>query len=100
MGLKQFQKRVYQNKVAKGFNVTDVHKEFCLLYGEVAEAQDAYLKKKDNVGEELADVALYLFGLAEILGVDLEQELVSKMNINESRKYTQKDGIALRVEEP
>lgn len=32
--LKQIQKDVYQNKLDKGFNVTDINKEFCLTYGE------------------------------------------------------------------
>ena len=36
--LKKLQKEIYQNKVDKGFNITDVNKEFCLTYGEVAEA--------------------------------------------------------------
>lgn len=35
MYLKKLQKEIYQNKVDKGFNTTDVNKEFCLLYGEV-----------------------------------------------------------------
>ena len=56
--MKQIQKDIWQNKVNKGFNTTDVNKEFCLLYGEVAEAHDAYRKKKDDLGEELADVAI------------------------------------------
>lgn len=38
MGLKELQKKIYQNKVNKGFNTTDIPKEFCLLYGEVGEA--------------------------------------------------------------
>ena len=29
--LKQIQKDVYQNKLDKGFNVTDINKEFCLM---------------------------------------------------------------------
>ena len=58
--LKNLQKEIYQNKVDKGFNVTDVNKEFCLTYGEVAEAYEAWRKKKDDLGEELADVAIYL----------------------------------------
>ncbi len=58
--LKKLQKEIYQNKVDKGFNVTDVNKEFCLTYGEVAEAYEAWRKKKDDLGEELADVAIYL----------------------------------------
>ena len=31
MDLSQMQKAVYENKVEKGFNVTDVLQEFCLL---------------------------------------------------------------------
>jgi len=38
MDLREAQKAVYKNKLDKGFNVTDVNKEFCSLYGEVAEA--------------------------------------------------------------
>lgn len=41
MDLRQMQKAVYQNKLDKGFNTTDVNKEFCFLYGEIAEAYDA-----------------------------------------------------------
>ena len=76
--LKKLQKEIYQNKVDKGFNVTDVNKEFCLTYGEVAEAYEAWRKKKDDLGEELADVAIYLLGLSEILGIDLEDEIQKK----------------------
>ena len=57
--LKQVQKDVYQNKLDKGFNVTDINKEFCLIYGEVSEAYEAWRKKKDDVGEEIADVAAF-----------------------------------------
>ena len=95
--LRQLQKRVYQNKVAKGFNVTDVFQEFCYTYGELSEACDAYMKKKDDLGEELADVVIYLIGLSEILGIDLEDELMKKMDKNEKRQYIQKDGVNIRV---
>lgn len=69
--LNKLQKEIYQNKVDKGFNVTDVNKEFYLTYGEIAEAYDAWRKKKDDLGEELADVTIYLLGLSEILGINL-----------------------------
>jgi len=95
--LKQLQKRVYQNKVAKHFNVTDIYMEFCYAYGELAEACDAYIKKKDDLGEELADVVLYLLGLSEILGIDLEKELLNKIDKNEKRQYIQKDGVNIRI---
>ena len=78
MDLKRIQKEVWQNKINKGFNTTDVNKEFCFLYGEVAEAYEAYRKKKDDLNEELADIAIYLMGLSEMLGFDLEDEILKK----------------------
>ena len=92
MQMRETQKEIYQNKLDKGFNVTDVHKEFCLLYGEVAEAYDAW-RKKANVGEELADIAIYLMGLCEILGIDLEREIEKKVLINRDRVYELVDGV-------
>lgn len=83
------QKRVYENKVNHGFNTTDVPKEFCLLYGEVAEAFDAW-KKDDGLNLELADVAIYLLGIAEINGIDLGEAIDKKMTINEGRIYKNK----------
>ena len=97
--MKQFQKDVYQNKLDHGFNVTDVPLEFCLLYEEVGEAFEAWKKIRDSVGEELADVAIYLMGIAEILGVDLEDEIRRKMEINRKRKYGVADGVYQRISE-
>ena len=79
MNLKEMQKEILQNKINKGFNITDINKEFCLLYGEVSEAYDAYRKNKDDLGEELADIAIYLLGISEILGKDLEEEIINKI---------------------
>lgn len=97
MSLKQIQKEVWQNKINKGFNTTNVEKEFCLLYGEVAEAFDAYRKKKDDLNEELADIAIYLLGLSEMLGFDLEDEIMKKVSKNKKRIYKNIDGINIRV---
>lgn len=99
MNLTEMQKAVYQNKVDKGFNITDINKEFCFLYGEVSEAYDAWRKKRENVGEELADVAIYLLGLSEILGVDLASAIENKMKINQKREYRMLDGVMTRVSE-
>ena len=99
MDLRIAQKAVYKNKIDKGFNVTDVNKEFCLLYGEVAEAYEAWRKKQDDVGEELADVAIYLLGLSEILGIDWASEIEKKMIINQEREYQMIDGVLNRVSE-
>ncbi|MDO5568725.1 MAG: MazG-like family protein [bacterium] len=97
MNLKKVQKEIWQNKVNKGFNTMDVNKEFCLLYGEVAEAYEAYRKKKDDLGEELADIAIYLMGLSEMLGFDLEEQIEYKVNKNSKRVYKNIDGVNVRV---
>ncbi len=96
--LKKIQKEIYQNKVEKGFNVTDVNKEFCLTYGEISEAYEAWRKKKEDLGEELADVTIYLLGLSEILGIDLETEILKKVHKNSKRKYKMIDGVNVKVE--
>ncbi len=97
MTIKEMQMSVYQNKVEKGFNITDISKEFCLLYGEVSEAYDAWRKHHADLGEELADIAIYLMGLSEIIGIDLETEIENKMNINKNRKYENIDGVLTKI---
>ena len=91
--LKQLQEKIYKNKIDKNFNVTDIYMEFCYLHIEVAEAIDAYYRQNGEIGEELADVAIYLLGLAEILGINLEDEILRKMEINEKRQYDIKGRI-------
>lgn len=96
--LKELQRLVYQNKVDHGFNTENVEFEFCLAYGELGEAYQAYLKHKNDLGEELADVAIYLLGISEILGVDLEQEILRKMEKNRKRIYKKVDGEYIKIE--
>lgn len=97
--ISEMQAEVFRNKLEKGFNVTDVNLEFCLTYGELAEAHEAWRKRKGNVGEELADVAIYLMGLAQMLGVDLQSEIERKVDINRRREYAMKDGVMQRVKD-
>ena len=87
MQMKEVQKEVLENKMRHGFNTTDISEEFCRLYGEVGEAYDAYYKGTDNFPEELADVAIFLMGIAEIQGIDLWDEILKKVEKNKSREY-------------
>ena len=96
MDIREMQKRAYENKVKHNFNTTNVDMEFCLLYGEVGEAYEAWIKKHDNMSEELADVAIYLFGLAQMTGVDLQTEVEKKMAINEKREYVKVNGVLVK----
>ena len=96
MDFRALQRKVYQNKVDHGFNLTDINMEFCYAYGEMGEAYSAWLKRQDDVGEELADVIIFLMGIAEILDIDLEQEIKNKIKKNAKRKYKIIDGVPLR----
>lgn len=96
--LKKLQKAVYENKVNHGFNVTDLNMEFCLAYGELGEAYMAWLKQKDDLGEELADVSIYLLGISEMLGIDLEKEILNKIEKNKRRIYKKVNGVLIKEE--
>lgn len=78
MQMKEVQKEILENKRRHGFNSTDIAQAFCYLYGEVNEAYDAYCKGLSTFGEELADVNIFLMGIAEIIGIDLEVEIQKK----------------------
>lgn len=85
--LKQLQKEIMQNKINKGFNTTDIALEFCRAHEELSEAFSKHNKGQNGVAEELADVAIFLLGMSEILGFDLEKELTRKVEINKKRVY-------------
>lgn len=87
MSMKEIQTAILANKVRKGFNTTNIEQEFCYLYGEVGEAYEAYYKQKPTFPEELADVAIFLLGIAEIKGIDLEEEIRKKVAKNKGREY-------------
>lgn len=88
LDIKKLQKEIIQNKKEHGFNTTDIKFELLLLYGEVNELFQAWLKDDDqNIGEELADVAIFLLGIAEILDKDLGVEIIEKMKVNKNRIY-------------
>ncbi|MFJ7423470.1 MazG nucleotide pyrophosphohydrolase domain-containing protein [Streptomyces uncialis] len=87
MEIGEAQKLSWENKNLKGFNTTDVAFEFGLLTAEVGEAFTAWRKGLPDLGEELADVFLYLTALAEMNGVDLDFEIARKIEKNAGRSY-------------
>jgi NTP pyrophosphatase (non-canonical NTP hydrolase) len=93
--IRAVQAATWKNKLAKGFNTTDVPMEFGLLTAEVSEAFTAWRKGLPDFGEELADVFLYLAGLAEMTGVDLAAEVEAKLAVNAGRVYERAGNGAL-----
>ena len=91
---KKLQKAVMENKKKHGFNTTDIEFELLRLHGEANELFEAWRKNdKQNINEELADVGIFLLGIAEMLDSDLGEDIVNKMKINEKRIY--KNGVKL-----
>lgn len=97
--LQKIQKELWQNKKSKGFNTKDVNLEFCFTFDELAEAFRAHRKKLPDLGEELADVILYLLSLAKMLNVDLEKEIIKKLKKNKKREYKKIKGVNVRIKE-
>ncbi|GAB4456784.1 MAG: nucleotide pyrophosphohydrolase [Anaerolineales bacterium] len=45
------------------------------------------IRDRDELGSELADVTLYLLQLASVSGIDLEQAVLKKIEVNRSRTW-------------
>jgi NTP pyrophosphatase (non-canonical NTP hydrolase) len=45
------------------------------------------IKDKDELGSELADVTLYLLQLASVSGIDLEEAVLKKIEVNKTREW-------------
>ncbi|MEU0110681.1 hypothetical protein ABZ313_35695 [Streptomyces sp. NPDC006251] len=100
MDIAEAQRLAWENKVAKGFNISDIPLEFGLLTAEVGEAFTAWRKGLPDRGEELADVFLYLAAIAEMQSVDLGEEVKRKIEKNAARVYTAgPNGTLLRTSE-
>jgi NTP pyrophosphatase (non-canonical NTP hydrolase) len=114
------QRRVWANKVRRGFNTTDVAEEWCLLVAELGEAVDAWRKYRapapgrirrilawlglrplpplvTDVGPvrlEVADVISFALGVAEMTGFDVGAAVAEKLALNEARSYRRLPGGA------
>ncbi len=103
--LKELQKEVYRNKLEKGFNTTNVALEFCRAHEELSEAFSKHNKNQSGVAEEFADVMIFILGMCENMGFDLEKELVRKIEINKKRKYKKEkspegEDVFIRIRTP
>ena len=48
------------------------------------------IKNQDELGSELADVTLYLLQLASVSGIDLEEAVLKKIEVNKTRSWDEK----------
>lgn len=103
--LKELQKEVMRNKIEKGFNMTDAALEFCRAHEELSEAFSKFNRGQKGVAEEFADVMIFILGMCEKFGFDLEKELVDKIEKNKKRQYKKEkspDGkdVFIRIRTP
>ncbi|MFF5261406.1 MazG nucleotide pyrophosphohydrolase domain-containing protein [Actinomadura viridis] len=96
------QQEIVAHKRRKGFNISCHDREVLLAMRELGELHEALdHNRRDEIGGELADVAIYLLTIAEMHGLDLGEEVVRKMEVNRSRRYEpDESGTLVRVEEP
>jgi NTP pyrophosphatase (non-canonical NTP hydrolase) len=79
----------------KGFGIKpediNVGEKIALIHSELSEAYVAYRKKdmdgKDGFRQELGDVIQRVLHLAGIFDVDIEKEILKKLEINKDRKW-------------
>lgn len=87
-GISRRQVVISFTKWMHGFNVEDVTRDLVYLMKEVNEAMEAHLlATPQDTAEELADVAIYCYGISQMLGIDLEKTIEAKMAYNRERDY-------------
>jgi len=65
--------------------------KIALIHSEVSEIMEAYRRKnmdgKDGFAEEMADVIIRILHLAGIYKIDLEKEILKKLETNKNREW-------------
>ena len=95
MNLKQLTLLILDQAKKKGFGTKpediNVAEKIALIHPEVSEAFEAYRHKnidgKDGFKEELGDVAQRIIHLCGIFDIDLEKEILKKIESNKDRNW-------------
>jgi len=90
--LNELKDRMMELAKAKGFGMTpkdvSVPEKIALIHSEVSEAYDAYRHKDiEHFAEELADIITRVMHLAGVYGIDLEKEIIKKIESNKNRTW-------------
>jgi NTP pyrophosphatase (non-canonical NTP hydrolase) len=95
MTIKQITDLIMQQAEKKGFGTKPediiVAEKIALIHSEISEAFEAY-RKDDIDGDhgfkrELGDAVQRILHLCGIFGIDLEDEIMKKINSNKNRKW-------------
>lgn len=88
ISLEWCKREVTANKKRTGALIGDTSHELCLIGDELKEAVEAFEENLDNLGEELADIILFVCAVADNEDIDLEKEIKDKIEKNKHRVWT------------
>ena len=100
MNIKQLTEEIHRLVESKGWYASDSKRPqtprnlAVSLSIEAAEILEHFqftdeINDKDELGSELADVMLYLLQLASVSGIDLEEAVLRKIEVNKERTWDQ-----------
>ena len=92
---KELSKLIMKQAKDKGFGVDpekiNVPEKIALIHSEVSEAYDAYRHKemdgKDGFKMELGDIVSRVLHLAGVLDIDIEEQILKKIDSNKDRNW-------------
>jgi len=95
MEIKELQELILKQAKEKGFGTKpeeiNVSEKIALIHSEISEAFEAYRKKnidgKDGFSEELGDAVQRILHLAGVFNIDIEKEILKKLEYNKNRKW-------------
>ena len=93
--LKELTTLILEQAKEKGFGSTptdiNVGEKVALIHSEISEAFEAYRHKnidgKDGLKEELGDAVQRILHLAGVFDIDIEKEILKKIESNKNRKW-------------
>jgi NTP pyrophosphatase (non-canonical NTP hydrolase) len=102
MDIKGLTQQMHAFVESKGWNAADSKRPqtprnlSISLAVEAAEIMEHFqwrenVKDKEELASEIADVTLYLLQLASVTGIDLEQAVLKKLEVNASREWDAED---------